>query len=167
VQVGPALSELSRQLANGLITEWFRVQMLDDERSAMFATGSSTLNERVQLLLSEVAPVPMRLPEDIAVVGHADATPFASNGKTDGELSTERANATRRLLVDAGLAEMRVGRVTGLADRDPLLRADPFVAANRRIAIIVLYGAKHEPDLSVPFTVRIHAPAATPDPAKP
>ena len=167
VQADPALSELSRQLAIDLTPEGLRIQMLDEERSAMFATGSATLNERAQLLLSKVAPVLMRLPEDIAVVGHTDATPFAGNGKTNWELSTERANATRHLLVDAGLAETRVSRVTGLADRDPLLPADPLAAANRRIAIIVLYGAKHTADASAPVAEPAHPPAVTPGPAKP
>ena len=162
VKDDPALAELSRQLAIDLTPEGLRIQMLDEERSAMFATGSAILNERAQLLLSKVAPILMRLPEDIAVVGHTDATPFAGNGKTNWELSTERANATRHLLVDAGLAAGRVSRVTGLADRDPLLPADPFAAANRRIAIIVLYGAKRPPDGSVPSPESVRTPAAVP-----
>ena len=166
VKDDPALAELSRQLAIDLTPEGLRIQMLDEERSAMFATGSATLNDRAQLLLSKVAPVLMRLPEDIAVVGHTDATPFAGNGKTNWELSTERANATRRLLVDAGLAETRVSRVTGLADRDPLLPADPFAAANRRIAIIVLYGAKRSPEGSVPAPAAGVAPAGTAEPTQ-
>ena len=152
VQADPALAELSRQLAIDITPEGLRIQMLDEDRSPMFATGSSTLNERAQLLLAKVAPVLMRLPEDIAVVGHTDATPFAGSGKTNWELSTERANATRRLLVDAGLNEARISRVTGLADRDPLLPADPFAAANRRIAIIVLRGGKRPTGGATPET---------------
>jgi chemotaxis protein MotB len=53
-------------------------------------------------------------------------------------LSTERANATRHLLVDAGLPDSRIRSVTGNADRDPLLPNDPLNPANRRIAIVVL-----------------------------
>jgi len=55
-----------------------------------------------------------------------------------GSWSSERANATRGLLTDAGLTDSRVHTVTGHADRDPLLPADPLAAANRRIAIVVL-----------------------------
>jgi hypothetical protein len=124
-----------------------RIQLLDEERLPMFATGSSAPNDRARLLLTKVAPVLARLPEDIAMIGHTDATPYVGGGKTNWELSTERANATRRLLTDAGLAESRVTRVTGLADRDPLLPADPFAAENRRIAIIVL---NEKPRTAVP-----------------
>ncbi len=41
------------------------------------------------------------------------------------------------MLVEAGLPEERFKEVSGRADRDPLLPADPMAAANRRIAIIV------------------------------
>jgi chemotaxis protein MotB len=143
----PALAALSRQLAIDITPQGLRIQLLDEERLPMFATGSSAPNDRARLLLTKVAPVLARLPEDIAMVGHTDATPYAGSGKTNWELSTERANATRRLLTDAGLAETRVTRVTGLADRDPLLPADPFAAENRRIAIIVL---NEKPRTTVP-----------------
>jgi chemotaxis protein MotB len=53
-------------------------------------------------------------------------------------LSAERANATRRLLADNGLPDARIRDVTGHADRDLLLPADPLAAANRRIAIVLL-----------------------------
>jgi chemotaxis protein MotB len=42
------------------------------------------------------------------------------------------------LLVEGGLPDSRIRSVTGNADRDPLLPADPLAAANRRIAIVVL-----------------------------
>jgi chemotaxis protein MotB len=159
VRDDPALAALSRQLAIDITPEGLRIQLLDEDKLAMFATGSATPNDRIQLLLAKVAPVLMRLPEDIAVVGHTDAAPFAGTGKTNWELSTERANATRRLLTGAGLAEARVSRVTGLADRDPLLPADPFAAANRRIAIIVLRGTAKPAEPPIPPSV---APSAAP-----
>ncbi|MEA2776791.1 MAG: chemotaxis protein MotB, partial [Acetobacteraceae bacterium] len=97
-----------------------------------------TPNERVKLLMQKVVPVLMKLHQSISIAGHTDAAPFPGPGRTNWELSAERANATRRLLVDGGFPETRVKSVTGNADRDPLLPADPLAAANRRIAILVL-----------------------------
>ena len=57
---------------------------------------------------------------------------------TNWELSAERANAARRMLVQGGLLERRLKEVTGHADQDLLLPADPLAAANRRIAITIL-----------------------------
>jgi len=104
----------------------------------MFATGSTVLNDRARALLLKVVPVLMKLPEKLSIAGHTDAAVFHGGERTNWELSAERANATRRLFVDSGLPESRVETVTGRADRDPLLPADPLAAANRRIAITVL-----------------------------
>jgi chemotaxis protein MotB len=82
-----------------------------------------------------------KLTGQIAISGHTDAAPFAGTGRSNWELSTERANATRRLLVESGMAETRIKRVTGNADRDLLLPNDPLAAANRRISIVVLRAA--------------------------
>ena len=141
VQGDPALAELSKQLAIDMTPEGLRIQIMDEVKLPMFASGSADPNERARALLRKVVPVLRALPEAISIAGHTDATPFAGNGKTNWELSTERANATRHLLTEAGLEDTRIRTVTGHADRDPLLPADPFAAANRRIAIVVLRAA--------------------------
>jgi len=89
-----------------------------------------------------VGAVLARMPEDISIAGHTDAAPYRGTDRTNWELSADRANATRRLLVEAGLPESRIRDVTGKAERDPLIPGDPLAAANRRIAILVLRAAK-------------------------
>ncbi len=142
VRADPALEGLAHQLAIDLTPEGLRIQIIDEERSPMFATGSAVPNDRARQLLQKVAPVLVRLPEAISLSGHTDATPYRGGERSNWELSAERANATRRLLVEAGLPEQRIRNVTGNADRDPLLPADPLAAANRRIAIVVLRATK-------------------------
>ena len=142
LQADPQLAELAHQIAVDMTPEGLRIQIMDEEKRPMFATGSATLNDRARALLQKVAPVLLRMPEPIAIAGHTDAAPYRGTDKTNWELSSERANATRRLLVDAGLPDARLRSVTGDADRDPLLPADPFAAANRRIAIVVLRQAR-------------------------
>ncbi len=141
VHADPQLAELGRQLAIDMTPEGLRIQILDEERLPMFATGSAVLQDRARMLLQKVGPVLAKLPEAISISGHTDAAPYRGGDKSNWELSTERANATRRLLIDAGLQETRIRSVTGNADRDPLLPADPLAAENRRIAIVVLRSA--------------------------
>jgi chemotaxis protein MotB len=136
------LEDMSRQIAIDQTPEGLRIQLLDEDRRSMFATGSSAMQDRARALLIKMAPVLAALPENISIAGHTDATPFRGGDKTNWELSSERANATRRLLMDAGLPEARFRSVTGNADRDPLLPSDPLAAANRRIAIVVLRQAQ-------------------------
>jgi chemotaxis protein MotB len=138
VRQDPALADLGKQLAIDMTPDGLRIQILDEVKLPMFPTGSSTPNERARLLIQKVVPVLMKLSQPISIAGHTDAAPFPGPGRTNWELSAERANATRRLLVEDGLPERRVNSVTGNADRDPLLPADPLAAANRRIAILVL-----------------------------
>ena len=138
VRNDPALAALANQLAIDLTPEGLRIQLLDEERQPMFSSGSAVPNERVRLLLQKVTPVLAHLSQDISIAGHTDAAPFAGTERSNWELSADRANATRRLLVENGLQQGRVRSVTGNADRDPLVAVEPLAAANRRIAIVVL-----------------------------
>lgn len=54
------------------------------------------------------------------------------------ELSSDRANASRQVLVEAGLDESKISQVSGKAATDPLNKEDPASAQNRRISIILL-----------------------------
>jgi chemotaxis protein MotB len=145
VRGDPALAELAKQLAIDMTPEGLRIQIMDEVKLPMFATGSAEPNDRARDLLRKVAPILRKLPEAISIAGHTDATQYSGTGKTNWELSTERANTTRRLLTEDGLADSRIRTVTGHADRDPLLPGDPLAAANRRIAIVVLRGARPAP----------------------
>jgi chemotaxis protein MotB len=138
VRADPALAEIAKQLAIDVTPDGLRIQILDEVQLPMFPSGSSAPNERVRLLVQKVVPVLMRLNQPISIAGHTDAAPFPGPDRTNWELSADRANATRRLLVDNGFPEARVKSVIGDADHDPLLPADPLAAANRRIAILVL-----------------------------
>ena len=134
----PQLQALANQLAIDMTPDGLRIQIRDAERVPMFAFGSAEPNEKARLLLQKVAPVLAKLTQDISIAGHTDAAPFAGTGRTNWELSADRANATRRLLVDSGLQESRIRSVTGNAERDLAIPGDPLAAANRRIAIVVL-----------------------------
>lgn len=142
VRADPALADLSKQLAIDMTPDGLRIQILDEVQLPMFPTGSSTPNERARLLIQKIVPVLEKLKEPISIAGHTDSAPFPGTDRTNWELSAERANATRRLLVEGGFPDARLKSVIGDADRDPLLPADPLAAANRRIAILVMRQAK-------------------------
>jgi len=139
VAADPALADLGRQLLVEQVPEGLRIQLLDAERQPMFALGGATPNDRARVLIGRVAQAAARLPNDIAITGHTDATLFRGGGdRSNWDLSADRANTTRRLLTEAGLPEMRIRSVAGLAAREPLLPDQPGAAANRRVAITLL-----------------------------
>jgi chemotaxis protein MotB len=158
VRDDPGLAELARQLVVEQVPEGLRIQILDADRQPMFSSGGAVPNERARLLLQKVAQVVARLPNALAIAGHTDSSPFrGGGGYGNWELSAERANAARRLLLEGGVSEARLQSVAGHADRSPLLPAEPLAAANRRVAITLLRQAPAAPD----------APAGAPPQAAP
>jgi chemotaxis protein MotB len=106
----------------------------------MFPIGSSEMPDYTKQLLDQVAAVVAKLPNKLAVSGHTDARPYATDGGySNWELSSDRANASRRELIAAGLPEERFASVTGRADKEPFVPDDPFSPRNRRISIVLLY----------------------------
>jgi chemotaxis protein MotB len=142
VEADVRLAEFGRQLAIDATPEGLRIQLLDEDRRPMFALGQATPNDAARALVARLAPVLASLPNPVTIAGHTDAAPFRGGARTNFDLSADRANAVRRLLTDAGLPDARIRSVTGNADRDLLLPAEPLAAANRRIAIVVLRTAE-------------------------
>jgi chemotaxis protein MotB len=134
----PALQDAADQLTIDSTPEGLRIQVVDAERRPMFGLGSATPTKQVRALMQKVVPALAGLPNAITIAGHTDALTYRGLDKSNWELSADRANATRRILVEAGLAEDRVRSVTGNADRDLLIPADKYNPSNRRITIIVL-----------------------------
>ncbi len=135
----PELREFSRNLLIDMTGQGMRIQIADAEQRSMFALGSSDMFPHTQGLLEKIVQTISGLPNDVAVVGHTDATPYRTDdGYTNWELSTDRANASRRALVAAGLPASRIVRIVGRADHDPLIKNDAFAAQNRHISILLL-----------------------------
>ena len=146
----PELAPLARQLSVDLTPEGLRVQIRDSEGAPMFANGSPEPNDRARGVLRRLAPMLMGLREPVAIAGYTDATPYPGPGRSNWDLSADRANATRRILTEAGLPDGRIRDVTGHGDRDPLVAAAPLAAANRRVAILLLRSAPPPPPASAP-----------------
>jgi chemotaxis protein MotB len=79
----------------------------------------------------------MKLPNKVAIEGHTDSRPYGRPDYSNWELSSDRANAARRILAESGLSEDRVSQVRGFADQRLLKKDDPSNPSNRRISIIV------------------------------
>lgn len=121
--------------------EGLRIQILERDKRAMFSPGSDQPTPQASELLSLVGQVIETLPQKISISGHTDASKFAgasAGGRDNWDLSTARANNSRRVLVQAGVSADRVWRVDGRADRDLLLPASPTDPQNRRISITLL-----------------------------
>ena len=160
LQQDAGLADLKDNIQIEQTPEGLRIQLLDREKISMFPSGSSAMNEKSRKLLELVAKVVQPLHNKLSISGHTDATPFlGANGYTNWELSTDRANAARRELVNSGVDAARVENVTGKADTDPFVKTDPTSPQNRRISIVLLRDAPPAGAPAAPAT------APTPEPA--
>ena len=142
----PELKGLADNLLVDRTPEGLRIQLVDQEKSPMFALGSYELVDSAKKLIAVVTQVVQRLPNQITITGHTDAVPYPGGRKyTNWELSADRANASRREFLADGLPEDRIGRVTGVADRDPLVADNPTSPRNRRISVVLVREAKEAP----------------------
>ena len=139
LQEMPELAEMSKNVIIDETKEGLRIQLVDQDGRSMFPDGSVEPYERTKRLLRRVAEIVERLPNRIKISGHTDAEPLAGvENYTNWEMSSDRANAARRVIVGAGLDNDRIARVVGMADTEPLFPEDPYMAANRRITIVLL-----------------------------
>ena len=141
IRESPELRQLKENLIIEMTPEGMRIQIIDQAGLALFPLGSSQMFGHTRRLLQQVARVIDKLPNDISISGHTDATPYSSaNGYGNWELSTDRANASRRMLIEFGLSPERIAKVIGKADREHLFPDDPTSPRNRRIGIVLLRG---------------------------
>ncbi len=140
IEASPKLATLSSQIRLDLTPDGLRIQIVDEQQRPMFDSGSAVVKPYMRELLREIAGVLADVPMHLTVEGHTDAQPFGAGerGYSNWELSSDRANASRRELSAGGLPEQRVLRVQGLAASLPLEPADPHAPTNRRISIIVM-----------------------------
>ncbi|GAB2182580.1 flagellar motor protein MotB [Denitratisoma sp. agr-D3] len=140
IDSNPSLKQYKNQLLLDITSEGLRIQIVDEKNRPMFDSASSELKPYAQQILREMGRALNRVENRISLSGHTDATPYAGGDKGFGnwELSTNRANASRRELLAGGMAENKVMRVVGLASTILYDKTDPYNPTNRRISIIVM-----------------------------
>ena len=139
IEAIPSLRKLSDNLLIDQTPEGLRIQIVDQQGYSMFPSGSAVMFPQTRELLMLVGKVVAQLPNKLSVSGHTDNTPFPAGARRDNwDLSAERANASRRVLNEAGIPDTRINNVVGRADRDPLLATEPGSPRNRRISIVLL-----------------------------
>jgi chemotaxis protein MotB len=139
IETAPGMKELSQNLLIDMTPEGLRIQLLDQVGKPMFPLGSPAPLPQTAKLLGIIAGVIKDLPNKISIVGRTDSILYGKDAAyTNWELSADRANASRRTLLDAGYSINKIENVQGRADREPLDPATPDSPRNRRISITLL-----------------------------
>jgi chemotaxis protein MotB len=136
----PALQEFGSQIRMEQTGDGLQIQIVDDQNRPMFDVGSALVKPYMRNILRELGAAIGTVENRITLSGHTDATPYGSGdrGYSNWELSSDRANASRRELVLGGLPDEKLARVEGLASSRLLDPQAPGAAQNRRISILVM-----------------------------
>ena len=137
------LQAFKDQVTLDFTDEGLRIQIQDKAARVLFDSGSAKLKPYTLSILQEIARELGKLPNKVVIGGHTDSQQYPGQTYTNWELSTERANAARRVMESAaqGLRADQIRRVTGYADTMPVEGLDPKDPQNRRISIVVLSSA--------------------------
>jgi len=129
---------LARHIQTRLTPDGLVIELVEVDGSPLFELGSSRPSPTMVKLLQVVAGAVTQVANDVAIVGHTDSRPYAGGRDyTNWELSTDRANTARRLMVSSGMNGRQIAEVSGKADTEPLT-PNPLAPQNRRISITLL-----------------------------
>ena len=156
LDASPKLATMKSQIRLDMTRDGLRIQIVDEQARPMFDSGSAVVKPYMRELLREIGHVLSDVPNRITLEGHTDAQPFSGGdrGYSNWELSSDRANASRRELVSGGLPEDRMLLVQGLASSSLFVPDQPQSPMNRRISVIVMNRAaedrllKLQPDMT-------------------
>jgi len=135
----PEIAEVAEQILLEETPEGLNIQLLDQEGRSMFEAGSPQPREYTRKIIAAMAPVLGAMPNRLEITGHTDgARLYERPGFTQWELSAARANTTRSILAENGVQHDRFHSVVGKADTEPLFPDNIFLAANRRVSILIM-----------------------------
>ena len=136
----PKLAEFASQIKLEITPDGLQIQIVDDRKRPMFDSGSAVVKPYMRDILREIGVALMDVDNKISLDGHTDRQSYGggAQGYSNWELSADRANASRRELMAAGMPEEKLARVVGMGASLPLDPTDPKAPSNRRISILVM-----------------------------
>jgi chemotaxis protein MotB len=122
------------------IPDGVRISIFDKAQEPVFKTDSAEFTDFGRWVVSTVAWQVARYTNSFRVEleGHTEAN---QNPKREEfgpwEITTDRANATRRKMIEHGVGPSQIRKVAGYADTQPLAGANPADPLNRRVAVLL------------------------------
>mgnify|MGYP001488383222 CR=1 FL=1 len=139
IAADPELQEIAEFVQVQTTTDGIRVELIDKVKGTFFALGSAAPSEKLKRAVKGILDGLATLDNQITIEGHTDSRPFAGgqDGYSNWELSADRANTVRRLILNEGFPADRIDDIRAFADRMPLPGSDPSDERNRRISVMV------------------------------
>jgi chemotaxis protein MotB len=122
-----------------LTPEGLNINIFDKAQKPIFHGGTAEFTEYGVWVFSTLAwEISRYTTFHVEVEGHTESKlegGTLTHGKWD--LSTERANAARRVLTDNGVIDKQIFKVSGFADTAPMPGYEPDDEINRRVTVLL------------------------------
>ncbi|MEM9968420.1 MAG: flagellar motor protein MotB [Pseudomonadota bacterium] len=120
-----------------LTDEGLVIELFDLDSASLFDIGTDRPTQLLRDLTTIIADTAKTITNPIAISGHVRAEPVVLANSPVWEMSTRRGTQMRLLLERANIDDKRIERVTGHADRKPVV-FDPMSVRNNRLEVILL-----------------------------
>jgi chemotaxis protein MotB len=158
--------KLKSQIEITTTPEGLRIELMESANGTFFESGSSEPTPALRDLLKTLAVELGKLPNNISIEGHTDSKAYSGTRKYDNwDLSSDRANEARRLMVEQGVRGEQISQVRGFADRRPRLPEHTDDPSNRRVSIIVQYQVLNNSEVALPSSITSQNADSRPAPA--
>ena len=132
------LKDLLEQVLFEMTPDGLLIQIIDKGNKPMFPSGNSSPLPHAKNLLAVIGRKIEKLPNPVIITGHTEATPSTDTKEySNWELSSDRANAARRVLNEFGVENKRIESVVGKGASVPLIHSEPSDPSNRRITVLL------------------------------
>ncbi len=133
----PNLKALLKYIDFTITREGIRMEFVESTGSVFFESGSAKIRPEAKRLIKLITPVLRASGRGMIIEGHTDAKPYGGKEYTNFELSSDRANALRRMFSYSGIPDNRFLGVRGMADRDLKNPLNPLDLKNRRVTVLL------------------------------
>lgn len=119
--------------------EGVQIEFRDTNEDVLFQLSSSKLKPGLIKILTALAPTLHSSGYRVRIEGHTDARPFPKGSdRTNWDLSYERADAARKVLISSGFSESAIVGVYALGASALLDVKNPEAAVNRRLTLLAI-----------------------------
>jgi chemotaxis protein MotB len=129
--------DVMKHIVTRVTDEGLVIELFDLPGEPLFDGSGSDPSALLEDLARIITRVTSIVTNPIAIEGHLAARPVVLSNAATWETSAARANTFRQLLQAQGMPGRRINRLTGHADKEPVVR-NPMADRNNRLEVILL-----------------------------
>lgn len=138
IQKTPELVEMEDQVIFEQTEDGLEIQIIDKDRRTMFRGRTANMYPYAEHLIQTISLTVRKLPNRVEISGHTRLEIFPpEESYSNWELSADRANAARRIMLLSGVPNDKFAPIVGAESTDPLRIDAPRRLENSRVTVLL------------------------------